>query len=125
MVFDGNISSRELIGFLPKDQFHLPDFVKITGAARGNVQAATAKSELDLANFGKIKLDGTLRDDSIFEINLVAQNLLVSQIVLDSNLISLKSVGFSAKISGAGFDFGKTARRRLINSSNSEGCIKR
>jgi len=123
VVFDGSLARREIWAYLPdsmaNQSFHLPDFVKINGQAKGNMQAAAAKTQIGLGDWGVIRADGTLRDDSIYLVDLVAENLLVNRLLVDSSLQPLKTLGFSAKIKGAGFDFGKTAQVQLAGKIDS------
>ncbi len=122
VVFDGNFSRQEILGYvadsLITNDLRLPDFIKLNGKASGTVQDATAKTELVLGSFGKIFLDGNLRD-STFQMAVVAQNLMVNRLAVDSNFQGIKTVGLTAKINGTGFDFFKTSRLNLAGKFDS------
>ncbi len=120
--FNGTLARAEILGYvadsLVTKVLFLPDFVSINGAVEGFLQDAAAKASVTLGDFGKLFLDGTLRD-STYLMNLVAQNLRVNQLAVDTTFRPLKAVGFTAKISGNGFQFGKSARLDLIGTFDS------
>ncbi len=121
-TFDGSLARAEILGYvadsLITNTLRLPDFIKIKGEASGSTTAAVGKTEIRLGDFGQIFLDGKLRD-STFEMSLAGQNLRVNQLAVDTFLRPMKAVGFTTKISGVGFDFGKTARLKLAGKLDS------
>ena len=122
VTFDGNLSRQEILGYVPDSvvngKFNLPDFVQVNGQAKGSVKDAVGKINLGLGDWGKILVDGTLRD-STYRMDLVAQNLRVNQIAADTALRPLKTVGLTAHITGQGFQFGETAKVQLAGKFDS------
>ena len=122
VTFDANLARQEILGYVPDSVvtpvLRLPDFVQIDGQAKGTVRDAAGKIKLGLGNAGQIRVDGTLRD-STYAMNLVAQNLMVSQLMVDTALRPLKTVGFTAKINGEGFQIMETAQLQLAGKFDS------
>ena len=110
--FDASLARREISGYVPDSVLgpllHLPDFVQLKGKARGTVKNAAGDVQIGLGNWGRILLDGTLRDSS-YDVNIAAQNILVSQLAVDTTLRPLKTIGFTGQLHGTGFQFGETA----------------
>ncbi len=57
--------------------------------------------------------------DTAYQLDLTAQNLRINQLAADTTLRPLKAVGFRARISGEGFQLGKTARLQLAGKFDS------
>ncbi|MDO8366002.1 MAG: translocation/assembly module TamB domain-containing protein [Saprospiraceae bacterium] len=122
VTFDGSLARQEIMGYLPDSivnkVIRLPDFVQVDGQAKGSVRDAVGKVKLGLGKWGQIFLDGTLID-STYQMDLVAQNLQVNQLAVDTMLRPLKTVGFRAHVSGEGFQIGKTANLQLAGKFDS------
>ena len=122
VTFDGSLARQEIMGYLPDSivnkVLQLPDFTTVSGQIKGTMKDAAGKVKLVLGDWGQIRLDGSLRDSS-YQIDLVAQNLLVNQLAVDTTLRPLKTVGFTAQISGEGFQFGETATLQLTGKFDS------
>jgi hypothetical protein len=122
VIFNGVLARQEILGYVPDSlitkSLRLPDFVQLNGQALGTVKDATAKASIELGDWGRIHLDGALRD-SAYQMDVVAQNLQVNQLAVDTTLRPLKSVGFTVKISGQGFQIGKTASIQLAGKFDS------
>jgi len=120
--FDASLARREILGYVPDSVLspvlRLPDFVQVKGKAHGTVKDAAGNAQIGLSNWGQILMDGTLRDSS-YQMNLIAQNILVSQLAVDTVLRPLKTIGLKAKIQGTGFQFGETARVQLTGTFDS------
>ncbi|MFN0035543.1 MAG: translocation/assembly module TamB domain-containing protein [Saprospiraceae bacterium] len=116
IAFDAEVARQEILGYIPDTlltrSVHLPAMTKLSGKAKGNVKNLAADATLTLGNWGNIRLDGTLRD-TFYDATIVAKNLRVSQLAVDSALQPLKMLGFTAQVKGQGFEFGKTARAEL------------
>ncbi|MBK6994509.1 MAG: translocation/assembly module TamB domain-containing protein [Lewinellaceae bacterium] len=97
---------------------HLPDFTQVNGQAKGTVKDAAGKIKLGLGGLGEILLDGTLLD-STYQMDLVAQNLLVNRLAVDTTLRPLKTLGLKVHLSGEGFQLGKTASMKLTGKFDS------
>ena len=122
VVFDGSLARQEILGYvedtLITNVLRLPDFTQIDGKAKGTVRDAAGKFNVGLGQLGQLSLDGTLRD-STYQLNLVAQNLMVSELAVDTALGPLKTVGLTATVNGEGFQFGKSARVQLAGKFDS------
>ncbi len=122
VVFDANLARREILGYIPDSlvngKLNLPDFVLVNGQAKGTVSDAAGKINIGLGSWGKLFLDGKLRDSS-YQMDLVAQNLRVNQLAADTSLKQLKTIGLTAHISGEGFAVGQTARLELAGKFDS------
>ncbi|MEO6038228.1 MAG: hypothetical protein ABIQ93_07445, partial [Saprospiraceae bacterium] len=122
VTFDANLARREILAYLPDSvvngKMHLPEFVQVNGQAKGSVKDAAGKINLGLGDWGQVRVDGTLRD-STYQMDLVAQNLRVNQLVADTALRPLKTLGLTAHIAGTGFQFGETARVQLAGKFDS------
>jgi hypothetical protein len=122
VAFDASLARQEILGYVPEDvvsrTLRLPAVVQVNGQAKGTVKDAAAQARIGLGGLGQIQLDGTLRDTA-YQVALVAQNLQVSQLAVDSALLSIKTVGLTAKINGEGFQFGETARFDLKGNVDS------
>ncbi|MBC7775355.1 MAG: AsmA family protein, partial [Phycisphaerae bacterium] len=120
--FDGSLARQEILGYLPDSVvnkvLHLPAFTQVNGHAKGTTKDAAANIKLGLGGWGQIRMDGTLRDSS-YQMDIVGQNLLVNKLAVDTTLRPLKTVGFTAKVSGEGFQFGKTASIQLAGKFDS------
>ena len=122
VAFDGSLARREILGYVPDsvitNVLRLPEFTQLEGKARGTVKDASAEASIVLGKWGKILLDGTLKD-STYDMNLTAQNLMVSQLAVDTALRPLKTLSLNAHVSGEGFQFGKTARVQMAGKFDS------
>ncbi len=122
VTFEASLARREILGYVPDSVvtpvLRLPDFVQVNGKAKGTVQDAAGKASIGLGNLGQIHVDGTLRDSS-YQMNLVAQNIRVDELAVDTTLRPFKSLGMTAQINGQGFDFGQTARIQLSGKADS------
>ncbi|MFN0175168.1 MAG: translocation/assembly module TamB domain-containing protein [Saprospiraceae bacterium] len=122
VTFNGSLARQEIMGYLPdsivNEVLRLPDFTQISGQAKGTVKDASGKIKLGLGGLGEILLDGTLLD-STYQVDLVAQNLLVNQLAVDTTLRPLKTLGLKAHLSGEGFQLGKTASMKLTGKFDS------
>jgi hypothetical protein len=121
-AFNGALSRQEILGYVPDSRItkvlRLPDFVQITGQARGTVQNASVGMGIGLSDWGQIRLDGTLYDSS-YQLNIAAQNLAVHHLAVDTALRPLKLASFTAQARGEGFQFGETARMQLTGKFDS------
>lgn len=120
--FDGVIARQEIMGYLPDSLvskvLHLPDEIQLNGHAQGSVKDAAANARFVLGDWGQIQFNGTLKDSS-YQVDLVAQEILVSKLAVDSTLQSLKMVSLKAQINGVGFQFGETARFQVAGQVDS------
>lgn len=119
--FDASLTRREIQGYMPDsilNQLRLPDVVQVNGKAQGTVKDVAGNIHIGLNNWGQIQVNGSLRDSS-YQMNLVAQNILVSRLAVDTTLRPLKTIGFKANIQGEGFQFGETARLKLTGNFDS------
>jgi len=90
----------------------------VSGQAKGNTANATGKIDIALGNAGKVFLSGNLRD-SIYKIDLSAQNLEVGRLAADTSLRPLKNLTFNAHVDGQGFAFGETAQVKMNGTFDS------
>ena len=122
VTFDASLARQEILGYvedtLITNVLRLPDFVQLDGQAKGSVKDAAGKVNVGLGNLGQMRVDGILRD-STYAMDLVVQNLLVGQLMVDTALRALKTVGLTAKITGEGFQFGQTAKVQLAGKFDS------
>jgi len=120
--FEASLARQEIQGYVPDSLLNpvlrLPDFVQLNGKAHGTVKDAAGNIHIGLGNWGQIQMDGSLRD-STYQMNIVAQNILVNRLAVDSILRPLKTIGFKASLQGEGFQIGKTARLQLNGSFDS------
>ncbi len=116
VAFDASLARREILGYVPDSVvtpvLRLPDFTHVSGQAKGSTKNATGKIEIALGNAGKIFLAGNLQD-SLYKVDLVAQNLEVARLAADTSLRPLKMLSLNAHLDGEGFDFGETAKVKL------------
>ncbi len=122
VTFNANLARQEILGYVPDtvitNVLRLPDFVQIDGQAKGTVKDAAGKINLGLGNLGQMRVDGTLRD-STYAMNLLVQNLMVSQLAVDTSLRPLKTIGFTAQVNGEGFQVMQTAKLQLAGKFDS------
>ena len=122
ITFDANLARREILGYVPDSlvngKVNLPAFVLVSGQAKGSVKDAKGKINLGLGDWGKIFIDGSLRD-SAYQMDLAVQNLRVNQIMVDTALRPLKTVGLTAHVNGEGFQFGQTTKIQLAGKFDS------
>jgi len=122
VAFKSTLSRLEILGYIPDTlidrTIRLPATVQVDGTARGTVQNMAAVANIGLGGWGQIRLDGTLRDSS-YKGTLVAQNLRVNQLLVDSTFKPLRMIGLHADLSGEGFQFLKTARLTLSSKVDS------
>ena len=122
--FDGNfkaaLARQEILGFVPdlSQSMRLPAYVQVKGNAKGTVQDAAAKLQIGLGDWGDLDLEGTLKDSS-YQLQVVGQNILVSQLAKDSAMQSLKTIGFHAQLTGAGFKVWESAQMQLSGNIDS------
>ncbi len=119
---DAALARQEILGYVADSVITnvllLPAFVQLNGQAKGLVKDATAQFKIGLGDLGVIQMDGRLLDSS-YQMKLVAENILVHRLVVDSNLQMLKTASLTADISGEGFQFGETARVQMSGKFDS------
>ena len=122
--FDGNfkasLARKEILGYVPElsQSIQLPPYVQVNGNASGTVQDAAGKLQIGLGTWGDLDLEGTLRDSN-YQIQVVGQNILLSQLAKDSALLPLKTIGFHAQFTGAGFKIWNSAQMQFSGNIDS------
>ncbi|MBK8558007.1 MAG: translocation/assembly module TamB domain-containing protein [Lewinellaceae bacterium] len=122
--FDGNfkasLARQEILGYVPdlSQSVRLPTYIQVQGNAMGTVQDAAGKLQIGLGNWGDLDLEGTLKDSS-YQLQVVGQNVLISQLAKDSAMLPLKTIGFHAQLTGAGFDVWESAQMQLSGNIDS------
>ena len=122
--FDGNFTAslarQEILGYVPglSQSMRLPNHVQVKGNAKGSVQDAVGKLQIELDDWGNLDLEGTLKDSS-YQLRVLGRNILVSQLAKDSALQSLKTIGFHAQLTGAGFKIWESAQLQLSGNIDS------
>ncbi len=122
--FDGKLQAElaraEILGFVPSisQSVQLPDFVQVTGVAKGTAQDAKANLQIVLGNWGVVDLDGALKDSS-YQVQMIGQNILVHQLAKDSSLQPLKTIGMHAQLAGTGFKIWESAQIQLVGKIDS------
>ena len=118
--FNANVARQEILGYVPdlSQSLQLPNYIQIKGNANGTVQDATGKVQIGLGNWGDLDLEGTLKDSS-YQIQVVGQNIVVHQLVKDSVLQPLKTIGFHAQLDGTGFKIWESAQMQFSGNIDS------